>query len=340
MKKIITFGEVMMRLSTSNFQRFSQAQSLEVNYGGSEANVAISLATLGMPVEHVTAFPSNDLGYSATQQIKQFGVETKNIFYSDGRLGVYYLEHGIGGRSGKVIYDRQGSVFAEIKSGTFDWSKIFENCKWFHFSGITPALSSQAAETCLEAAKAAKAAGITISADLNYRSTLWQYGKKPLEVMPALVEHVDVLLADINASEVMLGVSIKGESIDHKEKYSLLCDALHRKFNNIKKVILSHRTSINATSNVYSGFLWNEGKLFQSKSFDVSPIVDRIGAGDALMAGAIYGCLNFKGDDQKTIDFALAAGAIKHSIPGDYNLASLEEVIQLAGSGAIGIIKR
>lgn len=321
----------MMRLSTPGYARFTQVDNLNVLYAGSEANVASSLCHFGISAAHVTRFPNNDLGQAATQSLRRNGVDTQYIIYGDERMGVYFLENGAMQRASRIIYDRFNSAFAHIKPGMLDWDHILKDATWFHWTGITPAISQGAADVCLEAIRIARKNNITISGDINYRRNLWQYGKTAREIMPGLIESTDVIVAGITDIENCVGIS--GDS------YEAACAALKKAFPNTKKVATTERDSISSSHNKLKGLMWNGKQLLRSKEYDLTHIVDRVGAGDAFMSGLIYASLQ-KMDDASTIEFATAAGAFKHSVEGDVNVASAQEIEALVKGENVGKLLR
>jgi 2-dehydro-3-deoxygluconokinase len=323
LKKIVTFGEIMLRLSTPGFSRFIQADNFNATYGGGEANVAISLAQFGLPAEHVTRFPDNDLGKAATGLLRKYGVQTHNILYGGDRLGIYFLETGAISRPSKVVYDRAGSSFAQLEPGMFNWEEIFKDAGWFHWTGITPAISDGAARVCLEAIKAANKLGITVSSDTNYRRNLWQYGKTAREVMPELVAGCDLIICSKGDAADMFG--IEPNKKEEGSNFVSVCKQLIERFPKVKKIVNTKRESISASHNTLSGVLWNGKEYLKTPVHQINPIIDRIGGGDAFMAGLIYGMLTYK-NDQKALDFAVAASALKHSVEGDANLVTATEV--------------
>lgn len=329
-KKIVTIGEIMMRLSTVEKERFVQADAMKVVYGGSEANVCISLAQLGLEAYHVTAFPAHDLGQAASNYLRQMGVKTDFVLEGEGRLGLYFLEDGAMQRAPRIIYDRFDNAFSKLDPARLDWEKILDGADWFHWSGITPALSQNAADMTLEALKVAKSKGIMVSGDINYRRNLWQYGKGPLDIMPELVRYSQVLVAGLTDFENCLDI----QSDDFEDA----CRQAKKDFPQIKYITKTNRDSISASHNKLKGFLWNGTETLKSKRYDMPNIIDRIGGGDAFMAGLIYGLLYF--DDQKAIEFATAASVLKHSIPGDANLVHLDEVLEVMKGKDIGKLKR
>ena len=330
-KRVITFGEIMMRLSTPGFGRFTQVESFNVLYAGSEANVAASLSHFGISAAHVTRFPNNDFGQAATESLQRHGVGTQYIIYGEERMGVYFLENGAIHRASRIVYDRFNSAFAHIKPAMIDWEQIMKDASWFHWTGITPAISQGAADTCYEAIQVARKNGATISGDINYRRNLWQYGKTAREIMPALIESSDVIVAGIADMENCVGVS--GHSFESA------CNAFKKAYPNTKKIVTTERNSISSSHNKLRGIVWNGKEIFQSREYDLTHIVDRVGTGDAFMAGLIYGIMNKK-DDQSTIEFATAAGAFKHTIEGDVNVASVDEIEGLVKGENVGKLLR
>jgi len=342
--KVVTFGEIMLRLATPGYLRFNQTDSLTATFGGGEANVAVSLANYGIPVDFVTRLPKNDIAQACVSDLRKFGVGVEQIIYGGERIGIYFLETGAVSRGSKVVYDRANSAVSEIKSGMIDWDKVFEGVNWFHWTGITPAISQGAADVCLEAIKKANEKGITVSCDLNYRKNLWNYGKKAGEVMPALVTGTDVILGNEEDAEKVL--SIKPEGLDvtsgHVEAaaYKSVSEQIMAKYPRCKKVITTLRGSINANHNSWSGVLWDGKTLFEAPTYQITHIVDRVGGGDSFMGGLIYGLLTYTGDDQKALNFAVAASCLKHTIYGDYNRVTIDEVEKLMGGDASGRVSR
>jgi 2-dehydro-3-deoxygluconokinase len=343
-KRIATFGEIMLRLSPPNFQRFIQARSFDAVFGGGEANVAVSLANFGFPVDYVTKLPFNEIGNSCIQFLSQFGINTTKIVRGGKRLGIYYLEMGSSLRPSKVIYDRSHSAIAEATNKEFDWNSIFEGVNWFHWTGITPAISENLAQICLEAVKAARKKGIIVSCDLNYRNKLWNYGKEPSEIMPELVKDCDIAIGNEEDAEKVLG--IKAPDIDvtsgniDAEKYRYVVEEMRRKYPNLKKVAITLRGSISASHNTWSALLYDGNEIYFGPQYNITPIVDRIGGGDSFMAGLIYGLINYKEDLQVALNFAVAASCLKHTIIGDFNLVSVEEVLKLMKGDTSGRVVR
>ena len=343
-KKIVTFGEIMLRLATPDHQRFSQVTSFNASFGGGEANVAVSLAHFGLTAEFVTRLPQNDLGESVIMELKRHSVITDNILAGGNRLGIYFLETGSVSRPSKVIYDRAGSSVAEISPGMINWNNVFNNASWFHWTGITPAISKGAADTCLEAIKVAKSKGLTVSCDLNFRKKLWKWGKEAGEVMPDLVSHCDILLGNEEDAEKVFGIRSDSSNIIDgnitSSDYESVCTQLGQKFPSVKKIVITLRGSINADHNTWSGILYDGKKFFKAPVYQITHIVDRVGGGDSFMGGLIYGLLAYPGDDQNALNFAVAASCLKHTIHGDFNMVSLQEVEQLMKGDRSGRVVR
>lgn len=340
MKKVITFGEILLRLSTERHLRFSQATNFNATYGGGEFNVAVSLANYGFDTEFVTRLPKNDIGECALQEIRKHHVGTRNIQFGGDRLGIYFLETGAGTRGSKVVYDRAHSAIAAIEPNSIDWKAVFKGADWFHWSGVTPAISNNAAAVCLEAVKAAHEMGITISSDLNYRSKLWKYGKEPKEVMPQLLKYSNVILGDLDTAFFMTGQEKQDPDYQDMESLPELYDLLYKGSPDLSYVATTLRYSVNASHQKIGGILYDGKKIHYAIIREVTPVVDRVGSGDAFMGGLIYGLLQDTIDRQQTIDFAAAACCIKHTITGDFNLATLEEIEQLAGGNSSGKVSR
>ncbi|MCB0550434.1 MAG: sugar kinase [Phaeodactylibacter sp.] len=345
MKKIVTFGEIMLRLTPQSLRRFSQADTFDVVYGGGESNVAVSLANYGLPVEFVSRIPDNDIGECAIMEMRKRRVGVNHIVRGGERLGIYFLEIGAVSRGSKVIYDRAHSGMATIEKGMVDWETVFADAQWFHWTGITPAISQGAADACLEAIRAANRLGITVSTDLNYRKNLWKYGKRPEDVMPELVAGCDIILGNEEDAEKHFhihpeGVDVtQGESMD-AGAYISVCQQLMQKFPKCKKAIITLRGSISASHNTWAGVLYDGKTLYESPTYQITHIVDRVGGGDSFMGGLIYGLITFGEDNQKALDFAVAASCLKHTIYGDANLATVDEVEKLMGGDASGRVSR
>lgn len=337
-QNIVTFGEIMLRLSTPGFARFSQATSFNAVYGGGEANVAVSLVQLGLPAEHVTRFPDNDLGHAATQMLRKYGVGTDHIVYGPGRLGLYFLETGAMSRASKIVYDRADSAYAHLQPGMIDWKEVLQGAAWFHWTGIAPAISEGAAQTCLEAVQTANRLGVTVSADVNARKNLWQYGKAAGEVMPDLVAGCDVIMSSLNDADEIFGIRPETGTVGEEAETSVY-QRLMERFPRIRLIANTRRGSVSASHNTLSAVMWDKERLLSTVTHDMLPIVDRIGGGDAFMAGLIYGLLTYR-DNQRALDFAVAASALKHSIEGDANLMTAEEVETVMMGDASGRIRR
>lgn len=343
MQKVVTFGEIMLRLATPEYLRFVQSSSLTATFGGGEANVAVSLANYGFDAEFVTILPQNEIGDWCISELRKHNVGTANIVRGGDRVGIYFLETGAVARPSKVVYDRAGSSIASIAPGTINWREVLKDAKWFHWTGITPAISQEAADMCLEAIKTANEMGITVSTDLNYRKNLWNYGKTASEVMPELVEGCDVILGNEEDAEKVFGIKPEGFEVAHTggdvdaTEFESVCKQMMVRFPRAKKVIITLRGSINANHNTWGGCLYSD-KLYQSRRYDITHIVDRVGGGDSFMGGLIYGLMTYADDDQKALDFAVAASCLKHTVYGDFNLVTVAEVETLMkgdGSGRV-----
>jgi 2-dehydro-3-deoxygluconokinase len=344
MKKVVTFGEIMLRLNPPGFLRFGQTTSFDASFGGGEANVAVSLAHFGMAVDYVTRLPKNELGDACIAALRGHGVGTAKILRGGSRLGIYFLENGAAQRPGKVIYDREGSSIAAIEKGMVDWDRVFEDADWFHWTGITPAISRGLCEVCLEGLVKAKEKGLTVSCDLNYRSKLWKWGKKANEVMPELVSHCDVAVGNEEDAEKVFGIRAPGADVAagkvEAEKYRPVAESLKNRFPALKRIGITLRGSISASHNTWSGLLFDGSRLYRGPLFDIAHIVDRIGSGDAFAAGLIFGLRVYGDDLQRTLDFAVAASCLKHSFFGDFNRVGVEEVEAIASGETSGRVSR
>jgi len=342
--KVITFGEIMLRLATPDYLRINQCNSFNASFGGGEANVAISLANFGIPVDFITRLPQNDLGTKCMMELRKYGVGTDQIIWGGERLGINFLETGAVSRGSKVIYDRSHSAISEIEPGMINWDKVFEGVDWFHWTGITPAISQGAANVCLEAIKKANGKGITVSCDLNFRNKLWNYGKTANEVMPTLVEGTDIILGNEEDALKVLNITPKGIDVSKGNvtgaAYQSVSKQIMSQFPRCKKVITTLRSSINANHNNWTGVLWNGEKLFEAPIYQITHIVDRVGGGDSFMGGLIYGLLTWPENEQKILNFAVAASALKHTIYGDFNQVTVEEVEKLMGGDSSGRVVR
>jgi 2-dehydro-3-deoxygluconokinase len=343
MKSIATFGEIMLRLSPPAFQRFTQARSFDVTFGGGEANVAASLANFGLPVEFITRLPKNDLGEACLSFLRQHGIGVQHLARGGERLGIYFSEFGAAQRGSQVIYDRAGSAFATIKPGMIDWSNVFAHADWLHWTGITPAISEGAAAACSEAAQTARKMGVTISCDLNYRAKLWKWGKTAGEVMPDLVSLCDVAIGNEEDAEKVFGIKAPQADVTSGKveaaAYKFVCTELAKRFPNLQTIAITLRGSLSASHNTWSGMLWHKGKIFTAPIYDITTIVDRVGGGDSFMGGLIYGLHTYQ-DPQQALNFAVAASCLKHSIWGDFNLVSVAEVEKLMKGDASGRVSR
>ncbi|MDR1680254.1 MAG: sugar kinase [Prevotellaceae bacterium] len=345
-KTIITFGEIMLRLATPGYLRLGQSDCLTATFGGSEANVAVSLANYGLATEFVTRLPPNDLAQACVNDLRRYGVGTQHILYGGERMGIYFLETGAVARASKVVYDRTHSSMADIRPGMIDWERVLHNARWFHWTGITPALSQGAADACREAIDAANRMGITVSTDLNYRKNLWQYGAKAAAVMPALVAGCDIILANEEDAEMVFGIKPEGFNVERTAghiapaAFESVCRQLMARFPRARKVIITLRGSVSASRNTWAGVLFDGQTLFCSPSYDITHIVDRVGGGDAFMGGLIYGLLAFPDDDGRALRFAVAASCLKHTIYGDYNRVTVAEVEKLMAGDASGRVSR
>lgn len=340
MNKVVTFGEIMLRLSTDSHLRFEQAKAFTATYGGGEFNVAVSLANYGVAAEFVTRIPNNEIGTCALKEMRKMNVESKNVVFGGERLGIYFLETGAGSRASNVVYDRAHSAMATLEKGTINWEKVFEGASWFHWSGITPAISQSAAEACLEALQVAHKLGLTISCDLNYRSKLWQYGKTPSEVMPELLQLTTIILGDIDTAYFMLGQEKVNPNYQEEESLPVLYNKLFELCPNLKTVATTLRYSVSASHQRIGGILYDKNKIYSSVVREATPVVDRVGSGDAFMGGLIYGLVQYPENKQRIVDFAVAACSLKHSIAGDYNLVTLKEVENMIDGDGNALVSR
>ena len=346
MKKVVTFGEIMLRLSPPANLRLSQANSFDVVYGGGESNVAVSLSNYGVPVEFVTRLPQNDVGECAMMEMRKRGVGTQHIIYGGDRLGIYFLETGAVSRGSKVIYDRAHSAMAEITAGMIDWDSVFEGVGWFHWTGITPAISQGASDACLEAVKIASEKGITVSTDLNYRAKLWRYGKSSEPIMTELTSFCDIILGNEEDAEKHFGIKPEGLDITTQgdqvkaEAFQSVCEQMMKKFPKAKKVITTLRGSISASHNTWAGILYDGKNIYTSPEYKITHIVDRVGGGDSFRGGLSYGLLQYPEDDQNALNYAVAASCLKHTIKGDANLVTVAEVEKLMSGDASGRVAR
>ena len=340
--KVLTFGEIMLRLKAPGHERFFQSPSLEATFGGGEANVAVSLANYGMDAAFLTVLPKNDIAEACIRELRYFGVDTSRILRGEGRMGIYYLEGGANQLPSKVVYDRAYSAIALAKPGDIDWDKAFDGVDWFHITGITPAISETAMELSLESVVEAKKRGITVSCDLNYRKNLWKYGKAASEVMNKLAESVDVAIANEEDVQKSLGITadvdVESGALD-REKYRVLGNKVLAAFPNMKLIAITLRESHSADHNGWAACL-NDGEHFYvSKKYEIRDIIDRVGGGDSFAGGLIYG-LNHYTDRQQALEFAVAASCLKHSVIGDFNRVSVSDVEKLASGDGTGRVQR
>ena len=341
---VLNFGELLLRLSTQGHQRIPQAHQLDAHYGGAEANVAVGLAQLGINSSYFTVVPQNDLTHTALSRLAAQQVNTTKVSFQEGRLGIYFLELGKGIRPSKVVYDRAYSALSMIDPSKIDWEEIFEGIGWFNWSGITPAISQSAALLCQDALAIAEKKGINISVDLNYRSKLWQYGKTPQEIMPSLIEKCDYIFGGIDAPETYFGIvpkakkTVKGAKLTDEDIISI-SEQLLDKFPKAQLFSTTLRDTITSTHNQLQGVVFTSKQLYKSALFDIPEIVDRVGGGDAFMAGLIAGLIKYGQDHQKVVNYATANSVWKHSIAGDYNVVSEEEILSLM-EGGMAVIAR
>ena len=342
MSKVVTMGEIMLRLKSPAMERFFQSPMLEATFGGGEANVAVSLANYGMDAKYVTVLPDNDIAKACVRELRGFGVDVSDIVYKDGRMGIYFLESGSNQRASKVIYDRADSSIALAKVGDIDFAKVFSDASWFHITGITPAISESAAELSMEAVKTAKKMGLTVSCDLNFRKNLWKYGKVAKEIMCELTKYVDVIIANEEDCQKSLGIEnnqhVESGELDTK-KYEELAKSVLDAYPNAQKIAITLRESKSASHNNWSACIYNRKEFYVSKKYEIKNIVDRVGGGDSFAGGLIYGLNNYETDAQ-ALEFAVAASCLKHSIGGDYNRATLAEVKALMGGDGSGRVQR
>lgn len=342
MARVVTFGEIMLRLKAPGHDRLFQSSALEATFGGAEANVAASLANFGFSATFVTALPANPVGDACVRELRAFGVDVGRIRRCGDRVGIYFLEAGANQRPSKVVYDRAGSSIATARPGDFDWSSILDGADWFHVSGITPAISESAAELTLEAVQKARAMGVVVSCDYNYRKNLWRYGKRAPEVMREIVRHVNVGIANEEDCQKSLGieadVDVSSGTLE-QDKYRALAECVLDAFPGLEKQVITLRESRSADHNDWSAVLHNRKDFLVSRSYGIADIVDRVGGGDSFAAGLIYGLLTYR-DDARALEFATAASCLKHSIPGDFNRVSVAEVESLMGGDASGRVQR
>lgn len=342
MARIVTLGEIMLRLKSPALERFFQSPSLEATFGGGEANVAVSLANYGMDAAFVTALPNNAIGEACLRDVRSFGVDVSNIKMMDGRMGIYFLETGSNQRPSKVVYDRADSCIAKAPVDTFDWKKIFDGATWFHITGITPAISQSAADLSLAAVKAAKEMGVTVSCDLNYRKNLWKYGKEAKEVMSKLTKYVDVAIANEEDFQKSLGISAKSDvesgELD-RDVYKQIAQTAMDLYPNLKTVAITLRESKSADTNYWAACIYDGKEFYVSRKYAITDIVDRVGGGDSFGGGLIYGLNTYK-TQAEALEFAVAASCLKHTISGDFNRVTVKEVESLMKGSGSGRVER
>lgn len=342
--KVVTFGEIMLRLKSPGYERLLQSPSLEATFGGGEANVAVGLANFGMETQFVTVLPDNDVGHSCARQLRGFGVDITNIRYSKGRMGIYYLEAGACQRPSKVIYDRDNSAICLAKPEDIKWNSVFCGANWFHVSGTTPAVSQGSADLTIEAVKAAKEKGIHVSCDLNYRKKLWKWGRSTVDVMSDICRYVDTVIANEEDVQMSLGIRVLGEDVAESgeldtAQYRTLAEMVMEKFPNVGRVCITLRESMSANHNDWSACLFNGKEFYLSRKYSITDIVDRVGGGDSFSAGLIYG-LNNRASELEALEFAVAASCLKHTISGDFNRVSVHEVEDLMEGSGSGRVQR
>ena len=342
MARIITFGEIMLRLKSPALERFFQSPSLEATFGGGEANVAVSLANYGMDAAFVTALPNNAIGEACRRDVRSFGVDVSNIKMTDGRMGIYFLETGSNQRPSKVVYDRAESAIAKAPIDLFDWEKIFAGADWFHISGISPAISASAAELSIAACKAAQKMGVTVSCDLNYRKNLWKYGKEAKEVMSEIAKYVDVAIANEEDFQKSLGITassdVESGSLD-RNVYEGIAKKAMELYPNIKRVAITLRESKSADRNDWAACIYDGKEFYVSRKYEITDIVDRVGGGDSFSGGLIYGLLTYE-KQSDALEYAVAASCLKHTISGDYNRVTVPEVTALMKGSGSGRVER
>jgi len=341
--KVVTFGEVMLRLASPGFERFLQSPHFEATFGGGEANVAAALAAFGLQAAYVTVLPENNpISDAAIAELRRLAVDVSAVVRGKGRFGIYYLEPGANQRPSRVVYDREYSAMALAKPGDIAWERIFEGVRWFHMTGITPAVSASAADLALESVRKAHGLGLTVSCDLNYRKNLWKWGKSARAVMPDIVRSVDVVIANEEDVQMALGldapVDVASGRLD-RDQYPSLTNEVLASYGNLRAIAITLRESKSASHNGWSACLNDRREFLLSRHYEITDIVDRIGAGDAFAAGLIYGMIRLQ-TSQSALEFAAAAGCLKHSIPGDFSRSSVDEVEALLKGGGSGRVQR
>ena len=339
--KVVTFGEIMLRLSTPGHERFAQARNFDVHFGGGEANVAVSLAQFGLEAHYVTRLPQNEIGDACISELHRQGVRTGAVLRGGDRVGIYFLETGASQRPSKVLYDRSHSAIAEIRPGMVRWEEVFKDAKWFHVTGITPALSASSAETTVEAVKAARQSGLRVSCDLNYRKKLWTR-EQAEKVMTDVVRSADLVIANEEDAEMVFGIragetNVQAGTLD-VARYRSVCEQIVKRFPNVRQVAVTLRESLSASDNNWSAVLWDGTNFLESRKYSIR-VVDRIGGGDSFAAGLIFGVVSGR-SPQDALEFAVAASCLKHTIPGDFNSVSVGEVEALINEGGSGRVQR
>ena len=343
--KVVTFGEIMVRLGAPDYLKLIQANQFDVSYAGAEANVAVSLANYGVDTDYITCLPDNPIAERCIMDLRGHKVGVDHIQRTGKRMGILYLETGSNARPSKVYYDRENSSFATIEPGSVDWKEILKEANWFHWTGITPALSKNAAVECLKAIKTANKLGVTVSCDINYRGNLWKYGKEAAMVMPEMVSYSDIILGNEEDCEKVFGIKPKNFDVTNtkgeidQRSFQSVCQQMMERFPRCKKMVVTLRGAINANHNTWSGVLYNGEELITSQRYDITDIVDRVGGGDAFMGGLIFGLLHYK-NDHKALEFATAASCLKQTIKGDFNWVKASDVEDLTDGDASGRVKR
>ena len=343
--KVVTFGEIMVRLGAPDYLKLIQANKFDVSYAGAEANVAVSLANYGLETDYITCLPDNPIAERCIMDLRGHKVGVDHIQRTGKRMGILYLETGSNARPSKVFYDREDSSIATVVPGSIDWKEILQDATWFHWTGITPALSANAASECLKAIKTANELGVTVSCDINYRGNLWKYGKTAAEVMSEMVAGSDIILGNEEDCEKVFGIKPKdfdaaktNGKVDQSSFLSV-CQQMMERFPRCKKMVVTLRGAINANHNTWGGVLYNGKELIESRRYDITDIVDRVGGGDSFMGGLIFGLLHYQ-DDRKALEFASAASCLKHTLKGDYNWVTIQEVENLMSGDSSGRVKR
>ncbi|MBL8228212.1 MAG: sugar kinase [Bryobacterales bacterium] len=342
-KPLVSFGEIMLRLAPPGFERFLQSPQFLATFGGGEANVAVAVSQFGYPARYVTVLPPNNpISDAFIGEMRRFGVNADHVVRGKGRFGIYFVEPGANQRGSKVVYDREHSSICLAKPGDIDWQKCFEGAGWFHITGITPAISASAADLAVESVKAAKQLGLTVSCDLNFRKNLWKWGKKSAEVMPEIVKYTDIAIANEEDCQMALGIHVDVDVHSGKlerEQYKKLTDTVLEAYPNLKAIAVTLRESKSASHNGWSACLNNRSEFLLSRHYEITHIVDRVGGGDSFAGGLIYGLLTME-KHQDALEFAVAASCLKHSIPGDFNRFTADEVLALVKGGGSGRVQR